>query len=278
MNKMALSAMVLVLASLTQAAIGQAASAKTQLLATLAGRFRPTRFTPDNSQIVNEGSIVTVKKEGLLLYPASLPAAPTSSFKKDKLSQNFLDLVGVGVLDSVGHPSGYVIPSQKLGAGQNVRVRAIDLGKDCILVEVVTEPYDDGRYFGVIKFPTPKGSVPSPEDGLRMVSEVLEVQPNQDQPTQEQASPAQPPREEEAASLRAAQHPAPAEPKYKDFDAPAPPPPPAPTAFIGEPKSQVAADFGEPQRKAVAGQKEIFFYSDLKMKVTFTAGKVSSIE
>jgi hypothetical protein len=40
----------------------------------------------------------------------------------------------------------------------------------------------------------------------------------------------------------------------------------------------VTAGFGEPQRKATAGPKEIFFYTALKMKVTFTNGKVSSVE
>jgi hypothetical protein len=47
---------------------------------------------------------------------------------------------------------------------------------------------------------------------------------------------------------------------------------------MGQTIAQVTAAFGEPQRKAAAGTKEIFFYTDLKMKVTFTNGKVSSIE
>jgi len=47
---------------------------------------------------------------------------------------------------------------------------------------------------------------------------------------------------------------------------------------MGQTKAQVTAAFGEPQRKAAAGPREIFFYTDLKMKVTFTNGKVSSID
>jgi hypothetical protein len=47
---------------------------------------------------------------------------------------------------------------------------------------------------------------------------------------------------------------------------------------MGQTKAQVIAVFGEPQRKAAAGPKEMFFYTDLKMKVTFTNGKVSSID
>ena len=57
-----------------------------------------------------------------------------------------------------------------------------------------------------------------------------------------------------------------------------PPPAPAPTISMGQSKGQVLAAFGEPQRKAAAGPKEIFFYTDLKMKVTLTNGKVTSID
>jgi hypothetical protein len=72
--------------------------------------------------------------------------------------------------------------------------------------------------------------------------------------------------------------PAPAQHHYEDVAPPPLPPAPAPTISMGQTKDQVTAAFGEPQRKATAGPKEIFFYTDLKMKVTFTNGKVSSID
>ncbi len=72
--------------------------------------------------------------------------------------------------------------------------------------------------------------------------------------------------------------PPPAQHQYEDLAPPPPPPAPAPTISMGQTKAQVTAAFGEPQRKAAAGPKEIFIYTDLKMKVTFTNGKVSGIE
>ena len=72
--------------------------------------------------------------------------------------------------------------------------------------------------------------------------------------------------------------PPPAQRQYDDIAPPPPPPAPAPTISMGQTKDQVTAAFGEPQRKAAVGPKEIFFYTDLKMKVTFTNGKVSTIE
>lgn len=88
-----------------------------------------------------------------------------------------------------------------------------------------------------------------------------------------QGGPPAPAPEQEAAPA-----PAPAARQYDALDAPPPPPAPAPVITIGERKAQVLTDFGEPQRKAANGPKEIFFYTDLKMKVTFVNGKVSSID
>jgi hypothetical protein len=68
------------------------------------------------------------------------------------------------------------------------------------------------------------------------------------------------------------------QPQFQDVAPPPPPPAPAPTISMGQTKSQVIVAFGEPQRKAAAGPKEFFFYTELKMKVTFTNGKVSGIE
>jgi len=72
--------------------------------------------------------------------------------------------------------------------------------------------------------------------------------------------------------------PAPPQRQYDEVTPPPTPPAPAPTITIGELKAQVLTDFGEPQRKAVVGPKEFYFYTDLKMKVTFVNGKVSSID
>jgi len=59
-----------------------------------------------------------------------------------------------------------------------------------------------------------------------------------------------------------------------------PPPPPAdappPTISIGQTMDQVTAGFGQPLKIAKLGVKTIFYFKD--MKVTFTNGKVSSVE
>jgi hypothetical protein len=336
---------------------------KALLLNKLNEQFTATRFTADKSNIVTAGVMVALKEDGLLVYPANLPAAPVSVPKNGKLTQGFGDMFKVGMVDGIGIEGGAAaIPTHTLVAGEKVWVSAFGIEKDSILVQVVTEPYDDGRYFANIKFLIAKGSIPAPDDAVKMVSGVLEVQESQDQAAQEadnspatysaqntqgatfsgqyrtsagsqliflsdgtftkivgngqsqgqfsvnedtltltfpstgfsqcikiqgdkliacngslqwvRTGNAPAPATQTAASAPAALAP----PKYPEDPPPPPPPTPAPTITLGERKAQVTADFGEPQRKATNGPKEIYFYTDLKMKVTFTNGKVSNVE
>jgi hypothetical protein len=140
--------------------------------------------------------------------------------------------------------------------------------KDGILISTFSDPYDDVRYYGEIKFAFPKGSVPQVDDFVKTVFEVITVQPAEGQGDQgnqgDQGSQPAP-----AASTDQAPPP--------DI---APPPPPAdtppPTIALGQKKDEVISAFGQPVRIAKLGVKEIFYYKE--MKVTFTNGKVSNVE
>ena len=232
--------------------IAQTMDAKNLLLKKLNEQFVPTKFTADKSDIVTPGVVVALKEDGLFLYHASVAMAPVSVPKKGKLTQGFGDMLAVSMADGLGRPGGAAsIPTKKLVTGEKVWVRAIEVGKDSISVQVVTDPYDDGRYFATIKFLIPKGTIPTPEDGVKMVSEVLEVQQAQDQNVQQAAEPAPAP----------APEPAPA-PAPMQAIAPPPPPPdaPPPTIALGQTKDEVIAGFGQPARVAKLGAKEIFYY------------------
>jgi hypothetical protein len=256
-------AAITLLASLTLAAQGDP---KDLLLEKLNEQFVPTKFTADKSGIVTAGVVVALKEDGLLMYPASLPMAPISVPKKGKLTQGFGDTFAVGMVDGPKVQGGApAIPKKTLVTGEKIWVRVIEVDKDSIKVQVVTDPYDDGRYFGTIKFLIPKGTVPTPEDGVKMISEVLDAQTAQDQGAQQTPAPAPAP----------VPSPAPA-----PMQAIAPPPPPAdappPTISLGQTMDQVTAGFGQPMKVANLGGKAIFYYKD--MKVTFTNGKVSDVE
>jgi len=163
---------------------------------------------------------------------------------------------------------------RKFVAGEKFWVTGIAAHKDGIVVSTFSDPYNDVRFYGEIKFPFAKGSVPPVDDFVKTVSEVITVQPAEGQGDQgnqggqgDQGSQPAP---------EAAPEPAPAPAAMQTI---APPPPsdaPPPTIEIGQSKDQVIAGFGQPARVAKLGAKEIFYYKD--MKVTFTNGKVSNVE
>ncbi len=184
-------AVMTLMASLTLAA--QTGDPKELLLKKLNEQFVLTRFSPkgppslkaDTSEVVTAGVVVALKEDGLLVYPANLPMAPISVPKNGKLTQGSLlfgDMRKVIFADSSGVDEA--IANKKLATGEKVWIGAIELAGDSIQVKVVTDPYDDGRYSGTIKFLIPKDSVPAPEDAVKMISEVLEVQPAQPQDAQ----------------------------------------------------------------------------------------------
>jgi hypothetical protein len=169
-------------------ALGAQGDPKDLLLKKLNEQFVPTKFTADKGNIVTAGVVVVLKEDGLLIYPAWLPMAPISVPKKGKLTQGFGDTLLADMTDGPKVEGGAsAIPKRTLVAGEKIWVSLIDVGKDSIKVNVVTDPYDDGRYFGTIKFLIPKGIVLTPEDGVKMISEVLDVEPAQDQGTQQAA-------------------------------------------------------------------------------------------
>jgi len=252
------------LAAPASSSVGQGGDAKDLLAGKLSAQFVPTKFSPDKSTIVTQGAAVAMLKDGLLVYSVGVPAPPVSTYKNGKLSQGFGDALKTCMIDGIGRDGGCnSIPQKTLAAGEKVWVSGFGLTKDSLMVQVITEPDDQGRYFANIKFPY-KGPVPAPDDAVRTISEVLEMQPAQDQA---EAAPDPAPQPAPVQRPR----------KYVDPTPPLPPPPP-PTVSVGMTRDQVTQAFGDPSRKAVVGTKEIFSYSDLKMKITFTNGKVTNID
>jgi hypothetical protein len=177
---------------------------------------------------------------------------------------------GGGVTDAANNGCA----SRKFVAGEKFWITDVTLQKDGILVSTFSDPYNDTRYFGEVKFPFSKGSVPQTDAFVKTVSEVFTVEPADDKDKGD--------KNDQAAGQAPAEAPAPAAaPAPAPMQAIAPPLPPVdtppPTIAVGQTKDQVLAGFGQPVRTAkLAGTKEIYFYKD--MKVTFTNGKVSNVE
>ncbi len=269
----------------------------------LNSQIRLTTTTGDRSEIVTAGSIVEVRRDGMMIYGFMSPLPPSNTYKNGKIVQGwggFGKDLAITMLAPGGATSANY-PQARFASGDKCWVRELKVQKDGVILQLYSDPVNDMRYYGNLKIPFPnKKEVPSVDVALQLVAEVLTVLPAQDQSASDVGSqpvpnavPAQNGQQSStpgnsflapgvapgAASEMVSPPPTTvAQRQYQDLAPPPPPPTPAPSISIGQTKDQVTAAFGEPQRKAVAGPKVIFFYTDLKMKVTFVGGKVSSID
>jgi hypothetical protein len=271
-------------ATFSLAAQAQVGDPGTLIKEKLVSQIKLTKAASAHDDIVTAGDIVLLHKDGLMMCSSASSYAFSNTYSNGVLSANLnnrakdaaksfikgkLPFGGGG---SVKDAANNGCTSRKFVAGEKFWVTDIALQKDGILVSTFSDPYNDVRYFGEIKFPFPKGSVPPVDDFVKTVSEVITVQPPDDKDKGDK---------NDQASGQAPAAAAPAAPSAATTAAIPPPPPPAdappPTIAIGQTKDQVVAGFGQPVRTAkLAGTKEIYFYKD--MKVTFTNGKVSNVE
>jgi hypothetical protein len=264
-------------ALIAQAPVGDPA---TLIQEKLVSQIKLTKTAADRSDIVTAGDIVLLHKDGLMMCSSASSYTDLNIYKDGVLSPNMQNrakdaakgwlkgkFTGGG---SITDAANNGCTQRKFVAGEKFWITGVSIQKDGILVSAFSDPYNDVRYFGDIKFMFPKGAAVPPVDAfVKTVNEVITVQPSDDKggKSDEAAQNAQP-------------NSAPAAPAAP-MQAIVPPPPPAdappPTIAIGQTKDQVTAGFGQPVRTAkLAGTKEIYFYKD--MKVTFTNGKVSNVE
>jgi hypothetical protein len=230
-------------------------------------QFPPTKFSADKNDIVTAGAVLVLKKDGLMTYIATVAAPPRNTYKNGKFSIGFGDAMKVDMTDGLGREGGAQgIPKKTLVAGQKFWLMQTIVQKDKIWFEVVTDPYDDGRYFAAIKIDFPKGPMPSTDDLMKMVGDMMALDAPPPPAQQQQVAVTPPPPEPPVALAPIA---------------PPPPPPdqaaaPPPTISLGEKRDDVIAAVGAPTRVAKVGTKEILYYKD--MKVTLVAGKVSDVQ
>jgi len=245
----------------------------------LEGVYAVTQATADRTDIVTAGSILVLQKSNLLMTDATKSDVNQNKYQDGKITQNVLGrttgflkrLPGAGAA-----PAGAA--TRTFVKGEKMWVTKIEVKDNSVVFELFTDQMGDYRYRALLTF-FGKGALPGPDDVAKTVAEVFTVQPqdsNQAAPTDAAAAP--------AAAPAAAAAPAPAPAPAQAAPAPIPPPPPPPdepaappkTISLGQSVDDVVAAFGQPQKKAKVGTKEIYYYPDLK--VTFVNGKVTDVQ
>lgn len=255
----------------------------------LVSEYALTQPTADLTDIVTPGAVLVLQKSNLMMAPISGTNPYQNTYKDGKISQNVAGKV-TGALSRFGRLPGVAAPSapatRTYVTGEKMWVTKIDVKTDGkeneVIFDLYTDAVGDMRYKAALRIPFPRGATEDQVD--KLVAEVFKVQPvEQQQSGGQQAAPAAAPA---PAAVQQAVPPVAAPPPPAD-NAPvpdiAPPPPPADapaappqTISLGQTTDQVIAIFGQPQKIVNLGNKQTYYYKDLK--VIFTGGKVTDVQ
>lgn len=250
---------------------GQAGDPLVTLQQQLISEFPLTTMTADKSDVAQAGAVLVLQKPGLAMYSIASPLPPMNTYKHGKFSKGVGRDMQIGLSLPAG-TSANDIARRTFVNGEKFWVSAISAQKDAIVFRVVSDPFNDVRYWADLKLPLEKGAVPTLDQAKAMIAQVIAV----DTGSATQASAPAPTPAPAAASVAtpvSQQQAAASEPPPSVVK---PPPPPPKGIAKGDTKDQVEASFGQPQKTVTLGAKEIYYYPD--MKVIFLNGKVSDVQ
>lgn len=140
----------------------------------LASEFVLTKIAADRSDIVTPGTPVALLKFGLTLRSVASPAPPVSTYKNGKISApSFLaDLGGTLKVPGKGTTADY--PTRQFRTVERLWITGLSVGGDAVVLTLYSDAYDGSRYYGQLKFPHDKRSVPDSDETLRTIAEVLQ--------------------------------------------------------------------------------------------------------
>ncbi len=247
---------------------------KAEMQQKLREQFVLVKLTADKKDIVAPGSVLVFHKDGMTMCSVDILLPPTRFYHDGEIHEplagdmawNFnLARVQPGV-------NSAKVPKRNFMAGEKVWLSDITVRNEGVILRFYSDPYDGVRYYGDLVFPFNKKSMPSSEEMLKTIAEVVTVDSATNSSggaaTANVEPPVSPPTQEAQGQALPAIAPPPPPPD-------APPPQPK-TISKGQTKDQVVAIMGQPQKVVNLGTKEIDYYPD--MKVIFVNGKVSDVQ
>jgi hypothetical protein len=264
------------LAGVSTASAADDQGSKAAIQKQLESEYAITKPTDDKTDIVTAGAVLVLQKDKLMMVAASSRANPCpNTYKDGRLTPNSGCKTGEFLRKIPGFgsriPGADKAPATRtFVSGEKFWVTKIDVTDTGIAMELFSDAINDVRFRGSLTIPF-KDGIPSPEDALKLVQEVVKTVPSEDAKGDAAASSKGAPAAAPASATEAAPPP---------IEAPPPPPDepaaPPPTVSLGQTTAQVEAILGPPLRKAKVGIKDIYSYKDLK--VTFVNGKVKDIQ
>ncbi len=218
----------------------------------IAAEFKRTKMTADRSDIATAGSVLDLHKDGLVMASTEAIAPPTNTYKNGTISFGFGANMAWGIALAPANQQTTAIAQRKFVTGEKFWVTDYSIKPDGVVFVFYSDPYNDVRYYGQLKFPFAKNVVPPADDMMKTIEEVVTAESDtQDAATADNAAPA-------------------------PASAPAQPAAPPKTIALGQTTDQVIGILGQPQKIVNLGAKQMYFYPD--MKVIFTNGKVTDVQ
>ena len=212
----------------------------------LAAEFKRTKMTADRSDIATAGSVLDLHKDGLVMCSTEAIASPTNTYKNGVISFGFGANMAWGMALAPANQQTTAIPQRKFVTGEKFWVTEYVVKPDGVVFQFYSDPYNDVRYYGQLKFPFAKNVAPPADEVMKSIEEVITAEADtQEAAPAENAAPAQP-----AAAPK--------------------------TIALGQTTDQVVGILGQPQKIVNLGAKQMYFYPD--MKVIFTNGKVTDVQ
>ncbi len=243
------------------AALVSAVPAQVPVTEAIQAKYALTKASADRRDIVTAGAVIVLKKDGLVMFPTDAPVRASLNYKDGRIQATTQTKIAAASI--FGQPPS--VANRKFVAGEKFWLIDVQAQQDGVQLQLLSDPFSDVRYMAYLKFPYGKGSTPSSDQMMAVISQVMDV----DGPVQtERPAPQTPP------------VPTPKPTKLEEI-APPPPPTDLPVAAIGigSTKDEVVAAWGQPQRSVNASAtKEIAIYSDRKSKITYTNNKVTKMD
>lgn len=242
----------------------------------LSSKYALTKTTADRTDIVTAGAVLVLKKDNLMMVDVSSSNMFQNTYKDGKIGQNTLGKIARFRIPGVPAAPSSGGNQRTWVAGEKLWVTKIEVKDTGVNLELYSDAINDVRYRAVLSFPF-KGTDHIGEQAGELIAEVFDVQAGDDSGGKgdQQQAPDNSAQQAPAGNTQqqADTPPAPIPPPPPPADEP----PPAPkTIALGQTKDLVVANFGQPEKIAKVGAKEIYYYKDLK--VTFVNGKVSDVQ
>jgi len=247
--------LILTLALAAAAPALRAQDSRAEIQKRLTAEFKRTKMTADRSDIATAGSVLDLHKDGLLMATTQAIAPPTNTYKNGTISFGFGANMAWGMQLAPANQQITTVAQRKFVTGEKFWVTDFTIKPDGVVFVFYSDPYNDIRYYGQLKFPFVKNVAPPADEVIKEIEEVITAEADT-----QQAAPA----DNAAPPAQAAEQ------------APAPSSAPSKTIALGQSTDQVIEILGQPQKIVNLGAKQMYFYPD--MKVIFTNGKVTDVQ